>query len=431
MIASVFFNNFTCVLQLPANTTVRQFLLRASAAVSFPFPLSYARFACYGHDVVVTEGKEDNSLSDVLPEGCSAFTLIFFSPSQQRPKKFYPEEKKTGNSLLHHLRLLESTNTEGHSQSLNYLVTNFSELIKYGLFAKIRHPEILEKLLKSDELAADEWSVYTALLQWGKFQAAENKVDYRSVIAPFVHYVRFPLFRIHQLAQVEEGLLSSEDLVALFRYSALPSGHPDREDTNQISFKFNTSRRSGGLTFEYSYNWDMKGLLSYLGTKGFTQAWQNPYLSDEIDILAQSDGTQNSSTSYYPLPAGTSTDNKLILSWAVEQQNTTNTVVSCTAAPWFTLDLKERKFIPNRITIRSCYPGSYIWDWTLSGSNDNISWIDLVNNPNPNNGADQSNVMLEINVKDDCPGYRFFKIHKSSSQTLLSGWEMYGQLIIS
>jgi hypothetical protein len=258
-------------------------------------------------------------------------------------------------------------------------------------------------------------------MAWGAVRAKETKAPLKQIVAPLMPLVRFPLMSPTELSKVAEDTLPLDHLLMLFMNASLPM----EQRTYPSDFPYSTSGRKGQLVFKFTSFWDQKGLFSYIGTKGFTAPWENPYLSGAVDIICFTDGTQSTSTSFYPLPNGES-DNKKVLSYMLEQTNKSTTVCSSTQQAYFTIDLKEVSFKPNLITVRQNYSGSYIWGWTLSGSNDLTSWTDLCSNAS--GSGDVRECMVDIPADKSTEFFRYFKIHKPSSQVLLSGVELYGEL---
>jgi hypothetical protein len=268
-------------------------------------------------------------------------------------------------------------------------------------------------------LCADEKTVLEAVIQWARRRAKETKQEFEDVVRRVIQSVRLPLLSTADLSEVANlNVVDDTHLIALYTHAStigddrkLPEGFP-----------YSSVRRKGALTLKYTAMWDMKGVFSYIGTKGFTKAWENPFLSGDVFIDAKTDGTFNSSAAYYPLPHG-SGESKQVLSWVIDQKNTTTTCCSATAAPWFIVDLKRFRLRPNRVTVRQNYSGNYIYGWTLSCSNDKSTWTTLKTDTG---SGSASQLMHEFDKPQEY--FRYFKVWKNSSQVLLSGWEMYGDI---
>jgi hypothetical protein len=301
---------------------------------------------------------------------------------------------------------------------------HFTMLYENGVISNIKQAKVVNMILMSDQIAADEQTSLDAAMAWARCKASAHGSDPNTVLASVISSVRLPLLSLEQLSTVSTtGAVPQDHLLELFTYISLGE-ISDRK--LPPDFPYSTTSRKGSMDLKYTGHWDMKGFFSYIGTNGFTTSWTNPYLSDRVDIETTSDGTFNSSSSIYPLPHGSGNTPKEVTSWIIDQQNMSSTCCSSTAAAWFIVDCKKYRLRPNRITVRQNYDGNYIYGWTLSASNDKSSWVNLVSN----SGSGSAKELMET-FEAPAEYFRYFKIHKPSSQVLLSGWEMYGQIKIA
>ena len=120
---------------------------------------------------------------------------------------------------------------------------------------------MIERLISSDEWGAKEIDIFKAILQWGHYQAQHSEQSYEEFVKPLLPHIRFPLFKINQLAEVAAtNLLPPEHILALYVYVAKSKHDPAKVLPSELPYS--SATRGGKTEFEFESMWDMKGLLS-------------------------------------------------------------------------------------------------------------------------------------------------------------------------
>jgi hypothetical protein len=176
-------------------------------------------------------------------------------------------------------------------------------------------------------------------------------------------------------------------------------------------------RQSYGRLFQWSSDFDTKGVLYYLGTKEYRSEWQNPFTQKLVDITWSS------------LEKGKPS--------AIFERDPSECWTQDVPSSWFTVDLGSGRSL--RITAYTLRHGGsnkqdLIRNWTLKGSVDGKEFVTLMRHKD-DESLSSSFATMTWPISGICQAYRFFKIiqtgHNSSKHNFLSigGVEFYGELI--
>jgi len=118
----------------------------------------------------------------------------------------------------------------------------------------------LKTLLADDELNAEEFDIYQALLKWGKAQVAAGRTDAKedkkdekedskavsTIVATVMPSIRFPLMPLDKIAGViaPSGIMGQDQLLELFKFVSL-SDEKEKEAAGP-TLGFPWKERSGG-----------------------------------------------------------------------------------------------------------------------------------------------------------------------------------------
>jgi len=168
----------------------------------------------------------------------------------------------------------------------------------------------------------------------------------------------------------------------------------------------------GSSTFEYDHDWDENGLFRYFK--------DNEIEAPNFILVTNSSSSSNHYTidsngsCVYNVPQEKAREIcGFDVAWTLVSPTTTG-------QNFVSLDLGEDYSFHVTDAVFSCKysPSSYFNHPNVhfSGSNDNVAWTLI------------GTVKLGHNSFEHEESYRYFKVDNVSSQTLISGWEMYGSL---
>lgn len=176
-------------------------------------------------------------------------------------------------------------------------------------------------------------------------------------------------------------------------------------------------RQSYGRLFQWSSDFDTKGVLYYLGTKEYRSEWQNPFSQKLVDVTWSSIEKGKPSAIFEREPSEC---------WTQDVPSS-----------WFTVDMGTGRSL--RITAYTLRHGGatkqdLIRNWTLKASVDGKEFITLMRH------KDDESLMAPFAtmtwaISGNTQAYRYFKViqtgHNSSKHNFLSigGVEFYGELI--
>jgi len=190
--------------------------------------------------------------------------------------------------------------------------------------------------------------------------------------------------------------------------------------TNDYSF----SGKARGINF------DQNGLLYAIGTGFGARSWKNPFLTGDIGISFSSDACNYYSTQGGHKLGAVKESSSVILD---HQHRGANATMWSRGAPdaWFQIDLKHHRFSPNHYVYRGDMGGgeNHPRTWSLQGSEDGTSWVDLRRHNNDNTVKRQQNGSWELRPTGRC--FRFFRVQNRGRPNHLccSGIEFYGSLV--
>jgi len=204
---------------------------------------------------------------------------------------------------------------------------------------------------------------------------------------------------------------SNKHNVARARSQSLSSSEKAK---SKSLFKINETKE-----FVFSSDFDKRGIMYYLGTKGYTQAWQNPGVIGAVNV------TSTPLASHPPSEP----------SWAIVGRD----IIRCVTVPgkesWFMIDLLHWRVCPTAYTLRhySSWDTEALRDWKLQGSNDGKKWSKLLSHKKDCslNKKGESKTWAIPRTKK---AFRFFRILQTGKNSnghwycALSGFEVYGTL---
>jgi len=168
--------------------------------------------------------------------------------------------------------------------------------------------------------------------------------------------------------------------------------------------------------FEYTTDFDNKGILHFIATNGGRSDWQNPAKTGEIKITGSS------------IEKG-----QLEFICELEPQECWSADVP---SSWFTIDMgKDRAVKPTRYTLRhgGASRQDSLRDWALKGSDDSINWT-AVGRHKDDSSLNGNFSTHSWEIKNPVQPWRYFRLvqtgHNSSGHNFLSlsGIEFYGEL---
>lgn len=176
-------------------------------------------------------------------------------------------------------------------------------------------------------------------------------------------------------------------------------------------------RQSYGRLFQWSSDFDKKGVLYYLGTHEYRTEWQNPLIAKLVDVTWSS------------LEKGRPP--------AIFEREPSECWTQDVPSSWFTVDLGVGRSL--RITAYTLRHGGgtkqdLIRNWTLKGSADGKEFTTLMRHKDDESLSTPFATMTWT-ISGVSQAYRFFKViqtgHNSSKHNFLSigGVELYGELI--
>lgn len=176
-------------------------------------------------------------------------------------------------------------------------------------------------------------------------------------------------------------------------------------------------RQSYGRLFQWSSDFDKKGVLYYLGTHEYRTEWQNPFAAKLVDVTWSS------------LEKGRSPN--------IFEREPSECWTQDVPSSWFTVDLGAGRSL--RITAYTLRHGGgtkqdLIRNWTLKGSVDGKEFTTLMRHKDDESLSTPFSTMTWT-ISGVSQAYRFFKViqtgHNSSKHNFLSigGVEFYGELI--
>jgi len=171
-----------------------------------------------------------------------------------------------------------------------------------------------------------------------------------------------------------------------------------------------------GIEFEYTSDFDDRGILYWIATNKGREPWTNAHLANRIKITASSIEKGNPGDLVSREPSEL---------WTKD-----------VPASWFSIDLgKTRVAIPTTYTLR--HGGNYKADslrtWDLQGSADGQNWTVLKRHTN-DKSLNSNFASNSWTIPGVTKAYRYFRILQTGRNSnnhnflVLSGFEIYGSL---
>jgi len=172
--------------------------------------------------------------------------------------------------------------------------------------------------------------------------------------------------------------------------------------------------------FEYTGDFDKKGVLYWLATDGGSSTWKNPKDSNIVNV-------ESEQARYYRIIDNTAEryDNPLDLSLVVDYNSDPQTcITSPSSQSGFIVDLINYAVSPTVFTF-SCYysPSTYLTSLGISGSKDKTNWVTITCTEGSLNGKVKT---FRVNGKTEA--FRYFRLRNNTYQCLISGMEIYGEV---
>jgi hypothetical protein len=233
-------------------------------------------------------GKGTGGDSDALSENGvkEGVTIIGRAPAELKPirkrKDKEEDEKKSttsgsvsadrykGLTVKNCLKKLVEKQGK-HKLAMEFLEIYAKDIFKTKEFRSLSK-DMLVLILKSDSLSIKEVEVFDAVLEWGKVQAKEQKLDAESaddmkkILTDVLPLVRFPAMTTTDVAVkvTNSGLLDSDQILDLFTYLGMKTSSSGKTATLGKSLKaFNSKDRKGRKPPAW-FKWDTNKKYSML-----------------------------------------------------------------------------------------------------------------------------------------------------------------------
>lgn len=260
----------------------------------------------------------------------------------------------------------------------HFIQDNFDRVCQTKKFLSLESHLLLELVVKDALVVSDEEHVWEAVLRW----AAHNP-DAESALAQILTYIRYPLISPSYVAEhilphpyaklpgVEEAVkLNSNPLKLSGGSAAVQAGKVVlRQSLADILNRPRTPRSLQGWK-ELPYSGtpgDASGLFHWLGTSGGAgggakeRGWVNPCRAGLVKVVC------SAPPSRYSNPEA-----------VVDRAFHTTWYTSGRPHPWLIVQLlKEKAFVMKGYAIRQDGSTVFLRSWSMQGSNDGQSWVDL------------------------------------------------------
>eukprot|EP01132_Coremiostelium_polycephalum_P004171 gene4171-5220_t len=373
---------------------------------------------------------------DINDDNC--ISILFFSNFFQMNglKKLvmdYISDHITRKKVLQWLQKSIEYNTEEIIPKCIYVIArNFSQIVEteakaslkndFSLFSFLPVDMFIQILGHSSLSVFSEFTIYLSICRYIESKKSRFESITQIQAESLFQHVRFPYLTyqeytiVIQNPQVPHYLLTEGLIVRLGNFECPSSSVLQKRLANPRLMK----RKTPGRVFEYSHDYDNKGVIYYLATNGYTSEWSNPALfpldSSRIKITSSS------------IEKGNPHD--------IVDLNPTECWTKDVPSSWFAIDLgKNYSLILKYYTLR--HGGNSKQDcprnWVLQGSDDGLDWSTISRHVNEihinSNFASHS-----WPVTNNSSPYRFFRIlqigHNSTNHNYfsISGIELYGDL---
>lgn len=289
-------------------------------------------------------------------------------------------------------------------------------------FVSIQSAELVQlpfylflKIISSPHLNIyDEFFLYERIRTY----IASHSLIRPQQIATLIEAIRLPYLTTQQLqVMANEGLVPSACVLeALLQKLAVAESKslPEKKLPTRLR-----KRPVIGRTCLHKSDFDQNGVIYYIGSKGQTSTWQNPFLTGDVELSASS------------LQKGE------LASFIGRQTNEVWT--EPVPSSWIALHLKKWWLVPHAYTLRhgSNSNRDCLRSWILQASSNGEEWYTLARHTGDtslNSPFATFTWKTENQTAESKRRYRHFRIVQTSlnagHQNLLSicGWELYGVL---
>jgi len=211
------------VLEMVRNQSEGPYHIEEVTSVAFQSVILFA----YGEDPQVTAAN--------VVEVADAAKFLDIPPLEAQCKKFITKILgKSGADII--LSYLEIATKFNNNEIVKLCFDSLQD--QGGIPAFLTSPsfsdlsaELVNMILKLDELPVKETVVWETCLSWASYQADQNGTDRNKELRKIYHNVRFPLFDAAFFSSqvVPIGLMSQEETLMLFQYLTFPAGDSPTE----------------------------------------------------------------------------------------------------------------------------------------------------------------------------------------------------------
>jgi len=246
------------------------------------------------HAIVLFAYGEDPNVTELnVVEVADAARLLDIPPLETQCKKFIHKILNKSGSEEQILKYLEIATKFQNNDIVKLCFDSLQD--QGGIPTFLSSPafcelsaELVNMILKLDELPVKEVVVWETCLNWATAQAQENGTDRNKELRKIYHNVRFPLFDAGFFSSqvVPTGLMSQEETLMLFQYLTFPAGNSSTEPfsktrrilwdetevprylTDKKPFsgeKFNLDGYIDGIVFQCNHNLELLGVGTLVG----------------------------------------------------------------------------------------------------------------------------------------------------------------------
>ncbi|KAH3761856.1 E3 ubiquitin-protein ligase HECTD1 [Pelomyxa schiedti] len=304
------------------------------------------------------------------------------------------------------------------SKCVLILARNFSDLVNTkgeSIFNALPINVVLDVLRHGSLAVEAECHVYAVVCTYLGNVPQSASVDYHELATTLYETVRFPYLDYDHLSHamqnpwVPRSMLAEGVVYRLLNFEVSPSVHVESLPSRIAP------RPAFARIFEYSYDFDKRGVLYYLATNGCVDEWRNPAATKRIKVTASS-----------------------------TEKGSCQTIGDLVPSEWWTADVPaswvqvalQHGFVvvPTYYSLRHGSNSKHdcLRNWVLQGSNDGNSWTTL--RRHTNDMSINSNYATHSWPVQGTEPFQFFRVlqtgRNSSNHNFLSlsGFELYGDL---
>jgi hypothetical protein len=163
----------------------------------------------------------DKYKCDTLRDGC--FDFLIWSVDKDSVCKMMMKGKQKG---------FEFDATALIEKCIGFIESKAFEVVESEEFLKLDGDLVLS-ITKNDRICVDELDLFNACIRWAKFQAVEQKTDIKTLLAPILPHIRFPIMStkdlLHQVRLT--GLCPKKEYLEALEFKAMPHLFSKNKDT--------------------------------------------------------------------------------------------------------------------------------------------------------------------------------------------------------